>query len=321
MQVLVRLAERFGRKVAFVGRGMAQNSEIAIRLGYLSMPAGLQIRESDVGAFPPREVLCIATGSQGEPRSALSRIAIDDHRHVKLAPGDTVVLSARSIPGNEKAIGRVIDHVTRRGAEVITEATRHVHVSGHGSEEELKLVLSLVRPRFFIPVHGEFRHLARHRRVAERVTRGTDRPMDVILAENGDILQLTGASASIVGKAPTGRVLIDDTRIGEVADEVIRDRRHLSGDGIVLPVVALRAQDGGLVGSPDIVTRGVVADAARESLIAEGSLLLAEFIEALSQEERTDPGLLREAIRVEVRRFFRKRTGRRPLVLPIVMEI
>jgi ribonuclease J len=196
-----------------------------------------------------------------------------------------------------------------------------VHVSGHGSEEELKLVLSLVRPRFFIPVHGEFRHLARHRRVAERVTRGTDRPMDVILAENGDILRLTGASASIVGKAPTGRVLIDDTRIGEVADEVIRDRRHLSGDGIVLPVVALRAQDGGLVGSPDIVTRGVVADAARESLIAEGSLLLAEFIEALSQEERTDPGLLREAIRVEVRRFFRKRTGRRPLVLPIVMEI
>jgi len=321
MQVLVRLAERFGRKVAFVGRGMVQNSEIAVRLGYLSIPAGLQIRESDVGAYAPREVLCIATGSQGEPRAALSRIAIDDHRHVKLVAGDTVVFSARAIPGNEKAIGRVIDHVTRRGAEVITEATRHVHVSGHGSEEELKLVLSLLRPRFFVPVHGEFRHLAQHRRVAERVTRGTGRAMDVLVAEDGDVLQFDRESASIAGKAPTGRVLIDDTRVGEVADEVIRDRRHLAGDGIVLPVVAMRAQDGSLVGSPEIVTRGVVAETAGESVIPEGSRLLAEFIEALSREERTDPGLLREAIRVEVRRFFRKRTGRRPLVLPIVMEI
>jgi ribonuclease J len=321
IQVLVRLAERFGRKVAFVGRGMIQNSEIALRLGYLTMQEGVQIRESDVPSFPAKDVLCIATGSQGEPRSALSRIAIDDHRHVKLGPGDTVVLSARAIPGNEKGIGRVIDHLTRRGAEVITESMRHVHVSGHGSEEDLKLVLSLVQPRFFVPVHGEFRHLAHHRRVAERVTRGAKQPMDVLIAENGDVMQFGMDSAAIVAKAPTGRVLIDDTRVGEVADEVIRDRRHLAGDGIVLPVVAMRAHDGGLVGSPEIVTRGVVADAASEPLISEASQLLAAFIEDLSREERTDPGLLREAIRVEVRRFFRKRTGRRPLVLPIVMEI
>jgi ribonuclease J len=321
VQVLVRLAERFGRKVAFVGRGMVQNSEIAIRLGYLTIPAGLQIRESDVPTLPPADVLCIATGSQGEPRSALARIAIDDHRHVKLGQGDTVVLSARAIPGNEKAIGRVIDHVTRRGAQVITEATRHVHVSGHGSEEELKLVLSLLQPRFFVPVHGEFRHLAQHRRVAERVTRGARHPVAVVVAENGDILAFGADSVAVTGKAPTGRVLIDDTRVGEVADEVIRDRRHLAGDGIVLPVVAMRAHDGGLVGPPEIVTRGVVAEAASEPLISEGARLLAEFIDDLAREERTDPGLLREAIRVEVRRFFRKRTGRRPLVLPIVMEI
>ena len=321
IQVLVRLAERFGRKVAFIGRGMVQNVEIAVRLGHLSVPTGLEIRDSDVPNHAPEDVLCIVTGSQGEPRSALSRIAIDDHRHVKLSAGDTVVLSARQIPGNEKAIGRVINHITRRGAQIVTRSTRHVHVSGHGSEEELKLVLSLARPRFFIPVHGEYRHLALHRRVAERVTRGSAAPMDVVLAENGDIVRFDATSASIVGKAPTGRVLIDDTRVGEVADEVIRDRRQLAGDGIVLPVVALRTQNGELAGSPEIVTRGVVSEASSEELLGDCVRRLTEFIGELGVEERTDPGLLREAIRVEVRRFFRKRTGRRPLVLPIVMEI
>ncbi len=321
MQVLVRLAERFGRKVAFVGRSMVQNTEIAMRLGFLSMPAGLQIHDSDVGSHSADSVVCITTGSQGEPRSALSRIAIDDHRHVKIGPGDTVVLSARAIPGNEKAIGRVINHVTRRGADVVTTATKHVHVSGHGSEEELKLVLSLVRPRYFVPVHGEYRHLALHRRVAERVTRGSERPVDVMLIENGDVLQFDGEGAAVAGKAPTGRVLIDDTRVGEVADEVLRDRRHLAVDGIVLPVVAVRKQDGELVGSPEIITRGVVADASSEALLLDGSRLLADVINALGVEERTDPGLLRETIRVETRRFFRKRTARRPLVLPVVMEI
>ena len=321
MQILVRLAERFNRKVAFVGRGMVQNSEIALRLGHLSMPAGLQIRDSDVPSYPPHQVLCITTGSQGEPRSALSRIAIDDHRHVKLAPGDTVVLSARAIPGNEKAIGRIVNHVTRRGAGVVTEAHRHVHVSGHASEEELKLVLSLVRPRYFVPIHGEYRQLAEHRRVAERVTAGSGRVMDVLLIEDGDVLRFDGRGAALAGKAPTGRVLIDDTRVGEVADEVLRDRRHLAVDGIVLPVVAMRMQDGELAGPPEIVTRGVVTEASSEALLAEGAERLAGMIGGLGLEERTDAGLLREAIRAEMRRFFRKRSGRRPLVLPIVMEI
>ena len=321
MQVLVRLAERFERKVAFVGRAMVQNAEIAMRLGYLSMPAGLQIRDSEVPSHPPGNVLCVTTGSQGEPRSALSRIAIDDHRHVKIGAGDTVVLSARAIPGNEKAIGRVVNHLTRRGADVVTSATKHVHVSGHGSEEELKLVLSLVRPRYFVPVHGEYRHLALHKRIAERVTHGVSRPVDVILIENGDILQFGDDGASVTGKAPTGRVLIDDTRVGEVADEVLRDRRHLAVDGIVLPVVAVRKQDGELVGSPEIITRGVVGDAASEALLIDAAHLLEEVIAQLSVEERTDPGLLRETIRIEIRRFFKKRTARRPLVLPVVMEI
>jgi ribonuclease J len=320
MQVLVRLAKRFGRKVAFVGRGMVQNSEIAQRLGYLSMPEGLQIRESDVPSYAPRDVVCITTGSQGEPHAALSRIAIDDHRHVKIGPGDIVVLSARAIPGNEKAIGRVINHITRRGADIVTESMKHVHVSGHGSEEELKLMLSLVRPRYFVPVHGEYRHLSHHLRIAERVTRGSEPPIEALIIENGDILQFDGDGATVTGKAATGRVLIDETRVGEVADDVLRDRRHLAEDGIVLPVVAIR-KDGEIVGAPEIITRGVVAEASSDALLADGSRLLVEFIGELGVEERTDPGLLREAIRLEIRRFFRKRTARRPLVLPVVMEI
>src|SRR5688572_7518336 len=172
MQILVALAAQFDRKVAFVGRGMVQNSEIAQRLGHLHVPTGVQIRDSDVPSYPAQDVLCLATGSQGEPLSALSRIAINDHRYVKVGPDDTVVLSARSIPGNEKAIGRVINHLARRGADVITQDIKHVHVSGHGSAEELKLMLSLVRPRYFIPVHGEYRQLSRHARVATQVFRG-----------------------------------------------------------------------------------------------------------------------------------------------------
>jgi ribonuclease J len=321
VQILVRLAARFGRKVAFVGRGMMQNSVIAQRLGHLAVPEGVQIRDSEVPNYPPNQVLCISTGTQGEPRSALSRIAVDDHKHVKVGPGDTVVLSARAIPGNEKAIGRVINHLTRRGAEIITEANKHVHVSGHGSEEEIKLIHSLVRPQYFVPVHGEFRHLAEHKRIAERVTAGATRPVEVRLIENGDILRFDAEGAEVVGKAPTGRVLIDDTRVGEVADEVLRDRRHLAEDGIVLPVVAVRKQDGEMARPPEIITRGVVTDASSDALAVDAVRLLTEVIAALSVEERTDPGLLRETIRVELRRFFKRRSGRRPLVLPVVMEI
>jgi ribonuclease J len=320
MQILVDLASQFDRKVAFVGRGMERNSEIAQRLGYLKIPGGVQIRDSEVGSYPAQDVLCLCTGSQGEPASALSRIAIDDHRHVKLGPEDTVVLSARSIPGNEKAIGRVINHVARRGADVIHEGIKHVHVSGHGSEEELKLMLSLVRPRYFVPIHGEYRQLSQHRRIAERVFAGRDPKPEILLAENGDVLHFDGQGARVAGKAPVGRVLIDGTRTGEVDDEVLRDRRHLAEDGLVVPVVAINKQTGALEGVPDIVTRGFVMENSQE-LLADGGRLLAEVIEQASIEERTDQGLIKEKLRVELRRFLRKRSGRRPLVLPVIMEI
>lgn len=320
MQIVVDLAAQFDRKVAFVGRGMIENSAIAQRLGHLRVPAGLQIRDTDVMSYPAQDVLCLTTGSQGEPMSALSRIAVDDHRSVKLADDDTVVISARSIPGNEKAIGRVMNHLARRGTSIIHEGMKHVHVSGHGSEEELKLVLSLVKPRYFIPVHGEFRQLSHHAGVAKRVFAGRDPRPDVLLIENGDIVTFDDEGGRVTGKAPVGRVLIDGTRTGEIGDEVLRDRRHLAEDGLVVPVVAINKQHGTLEGVPDIITRGFVMENSQE-LLADGARVLAEVFEQASLEERTDQGIIKEKLRVELRRFFRRRSGRRPFVLPVIMEI
>jgi ribonuclease J len=322
MQLLVDLAAQFDRKVAFVGRSIVQNAEIAQRLGFLRVPAGMQIRDSDVQNYASQDVLCITTGSQGEPQAALPRIAIDDHRFVKLGPDDTVVFSARSIPGNEKAIARTMSHVARRGADVVTPDMKHVHVSGHGSAEELKLVLSLVRPRYFVPIHGEYRQLSQHARVAAKVMRGADRHVQVLLAQDGDIIQFDAHGARIADKAPTGRVLIDTTRVGEVGDEVLRDRRHLAGDGVVVAVVAISRHTGTITGAPELVARGFVVDAGEEeSLFADAGRVIGECIAAAGVEERTDQGLMTEKLRIELRRFFKKRSGRRPLVLPVLMEI
>jgi ribonuclease J len=317
LQLLVDLADQFERKVAFIGRGMQNTSQIAGRLGYLRVPPGLQIRDSDVRDYPGSEVLCLCTGSQGEPLAALPRIAIDDHKHVKIGSDDVVVFSSRVIPGNEKAIRRVMNHVSRRGADVIVDGEKHVHVSGHGSEEELKFVLALVKPRFFVPIHGEYRQLARHARMASLVCPGTT----VIMAEDGDVLQFDADGARIVDRVHAGRVLIDGTRMGEIGDEVLRDRRHLASDGLVVPVVAINSRTGQLEQHPVLITRGLAIDARHDAVLKEAPDLLARAIERTPLEERTDPGLLREHVRAEVQSIFRKRAGRRPLVLPVVMEV
>ncbi|MBM3819736.1 MAG: ribonuclease J [Acidimicrobiia bacterium] len=263
MQLLVDLATQFDRKVAFVGRSMIQNAEIAQRLGFLRIPSGVQIRDTDVQSYASQDVLCLTTGSQGEPQAALPRMSIDDHRCVKLTEDDTVVFSARAIPGNEKAIARTMSHIAKRGADVVTDSMKHVHVSGHGSAEELKLVLSLVRPRYFVPIHGEYRQLSQHARVAQRVMARADVRLQVLLAEDGDILHFDQHGARIADKAPTGRVLIDLTRTGEVGDEVLRDRRHIAGDGVVVAVVAIGRNNGRLVGDPELVARGSSSARAR----------------------------------------------------------
>jgi ribonuclease J len=251
----------------------------------------------------------------------MSRIAIDDHRYVKVGPDDTIVFSARAIPGNERLIGHLMNHLARRGADVIYEGIKHVHVSGHGSEEELKLMLSLVRPRHFIPIHGEFRQLSQHARIAERVTAGATTPVKVMLIENGDVLRFEGTAAAVSGKAPVGRTLIDASGTGEVLDEVLRDRRHLAEDGVVVPVVAINKQTGGIEGDPDVVSRGLARDVASVDVMREGARLVGDVIQGASIEERTDQGLIKEKIRVELRRFFKKRSGRRPLIVPIIMEV
>ena len=317
LQLIVDLAQQFSRKVAFVGRGMQQTSQIAERLGYLRLPAGTQIRDCDVRDFPAQDVVCLCTGSQGEPMAALPRIAIDDHRHIRLAPSDVVVFSARAIPGNEKAIGRVMNHVARRGADVVSDSDKHVHVSGHGSEQELQLVLSLVKPRYFVPIHGEYRQLARHARMAALVCPDTK----VLMAEDGDVLRFNGTGAGVAERVPAGRVLIDGTRTGEIADEVLRDRRHLAGDGLVVAVVAINGQTGALEQTPELIPRGLAIDSRHEAVLREAADVLARAIESAPREERTDPGLLKERIRLEMQRLFRKRAGRRPLVLPVVMEV
>jgi ribonuclease J len=321
LQIVVDLAAQFDRKVAFVGRGMIENSRIAQEHGRLHLPTGVVIKDADVQHFPVQDVVCIATGSQGEPNAALSRMAIDDHRFVQLKEGDRVVISARAIPGNEKAIGRVMNHLARRGVDVVTESTKHVHVSGHGSEEELKLVLSLVRPKYFVPIHGEYRQLARHARVAKFVTRGLASPVEVITAENGDVLRFDAEGARTIDKTPVGRVLIDGTRVGEVNDEVLRDRKHISTDGLIVPVVAINARSGVIEGVPELVARGFVSDEGTADVLSEGAVIVANAIDGCSVEERGDPGLMKERIRVELRKFLKKRTGRRPMVLPVVMEI
>jgi len=321
LQIIVDLAAQFDRKVAFVGRGMIENSQIAQRLGFLHVPTGVAIKDSDVPIFPAQDVVCMATGSQGEANAALSRIAINDHRHVSLQEGDRVVLSARAIPGNEKAIGRVMNHIARRGVDIVTESNKHVHVSGHGSEEELKLVLSLVRPTYFVPIHGEYRQLARHARVAKFVTRGLASPVTVLMAENGDVMRFDAEGGRVADKARVGRVLIDGTRVGEVDDEVLRDRRHISIDGLIVPVVAINSQSGIIEGVPELVARGFVSDEGTADVLAEGARVVANTIEECGIEERTDPGLMKERIRIELRKFLKKRTGRRPMVLPVVMEI
>lgn len=317
VQVLVDLAVRFGRKVALVGRGMQRTAAAAQRLGYLAIPPGAQIRDRDVEDCPRDQVLCIVTGSQGEPLAALARIAVDAHRHVKLEQGDVVVFSARAIPGNERAIGRLQDQIARRGAHVIDENVKGVHVSGHASEEELKWMLSLVSPRYFVPIHGEYRYLARHAQVAEQVADGSS---TVLLLENGSRLGFDAEGGWVADTVPAGRVPIDGACAGAVADEVLRDRRHLAGDGVVVLVVAVNPRNG-LVGTdPAVTTCGFVVDDRTETALGDAPGFVRGLLAAASREQRTDPCFVREQVRVELQRFFRRRTGRRPLVLPVILE-
>jgi ribonuclease J len=319
LQLVIDQAKQYGRLVSFLGRRMSQNTETAEELGFLKIPPGLVIRAKDIRNHPREKVCVVAGGCQGEPMSALSRLALDDHKDLKIDKGDTVVLSARHIPGNERAIGRMMDHFYRRHAEIYYAdgSQPPVHVSGHASEEELKLVVTLVKPQYFIPIHGTYRQLHRHARLVEKTSVVRDR---IIVAETGDIIRFGPATAEVVGKAPVGRVLIDEGSLEEVEEVVIRDRRHISEDGIILPIIAINKQTGMMEIPPEIIFRGV-AFIEEERLLAESKQMLAETFGNASVEERGDWTVIKEKIRKDLKKFYYKQTAKRPFILPVILEI
>jgi ribonuclease J len=316
MQRIADLARERDRGVAFLGRRMADNAEVAMDLGLLRIPPATLVSPDRLD--PARRALVFVSGSQGEPLSALSLISVGEHRDLAVGPGDTVVLSARAIPGNERSVSRLISNLFRLGADVVHPGVAKVHVSGHGNREDLLELLRLVRPRYLVPVHGEYRMLAQHARLAAGAGLPPDR---VLVAEDGDVLVLGSDRARKEARVAAGRILLDRGGGAEVEDVVVRDRRHLSSGGIVVPIVVVDRQTGQVESAPEIVTRGFVDAGEEAELLEEAGRMLTSAMAARPPEERLDSELTKERVRTELRRFFRKRTQRRPMVIPVVMEV
>ena len=318
IRIAMELAHKHGRKVALIGRSIDNSTEIAQDLGYIDPPPGLIIHPGQMKDFPSEKLCVLISGTQGEPMSSLSRAAVDNHKFAKIDANDTVLLSSRIIPGNEKAIYRVIDHLERRNARGIHDDGTNglIHVSGHGSQEELRLMINLVRPKFFVPVHGDYRHLKRHAELAA----ATSVPEKVFLLEDGDVLSVDAESAAKTGKITTGRVCIDNNSTADVVDDtVIRDRKQLGGDGVFLPIIAINRKTGEIEGQPEITTRGFAAD--DPDLLRNARDIVARTLEQSSGEERRDYGVMKDKIRGDLKRFLQKNANRRPLIMPIILEL
>ncbi len=321
IQLVLDLAQEYGRRVAVTGRSMVSVTEIAHSLGLLDIPDGILLRPQDAMDLPPDKVAFLISGTQGEPMSALARVAVDNHKHVSVERGDTVVLSARIIPGNERAIFRMIDHMSRRGADVLYGVMNPpLHVSGHASVEEMKLVLNLVRPRYFMPIHGEFRQLSKHARLADHLRfAGLE---ETFIMESGDVLEIDHHGARRAGHVQVGRVCIDSGSVDDVVQEVvIRDRRHLSEDGIVLPIIAINRHTGRVESLPEIVSRGFAPAGDGSAFIEGARQAVARTLESSNQEEKTDWGVMKEKIRSDLKRFIVKETSRRPMIMPVILEV
>jgi ribonuclease J len=318
IQQVIDIAARVGRKVAFVGRSMIDNVEIAHSLSYLRIPDGMVVRPQDIRGFDPKRLVILASGSQAEPMSSLSRIAVDNHRFVSVDENDTVILSARIIPGNEKAIFRMLDHMFRRRALVYYDnSAGTIHVSGHASQEEQKLILQLVKPRYFIPVHGEFRHLFRHAALAHQLGCVSG---EILLIEDGQPIEFTEDGARRRELVTAGRVCVDSGSLEEIEDVVIRDRKHLSEDGVVVPIIAIDKHTGRMESQPEIVTRGMFSDNGQE-LMAGARDVILKTVEQSNPEEKSDWGVIKEKIRVDLKRYINKHTSKRPLILPVILEV
>jgi ribonuclease J len=318
VQQVVEHAARYERYVALVGRSMQNNVQMAMELGYLKVPKGIFIRAEDINKFEPHQIVIICTGSQGEPSSALTRIANQDHRLVSIKPGDTVILSATPVPGNEKMVHRTINSLFRQGADVLYQGLSNVHVSGHGAQEELKLMLSLVRPKFFLPVHGEYRQLILHAKLANSI--GIPRP-NIVVAEDGDMVEVTQESIKIAGHTASGNVFVDGLSVGDVGQIVLRDRRVLSQDGVVIAVLTIDKETGLPVAGPDIITRGFIYVRDSEGLLADARERVLHSFHSMAGQGGSDWSFIKDKIKYTLSEFLFERTRRSPMILPVVMEV
>jgi ribonuclease J len=321
LQQIVDLAQEYGRKLVFLGRSMMTTTEIAHDLGLLEIPNGLLLRPQDLMTAAPGKVVAVVSGTQGEPMSAMSRVAVDNHKFLSIEPGDTVALSARIIPGNEKAIYRMINHISKRGADVVYGTMNPpVHVSGHASAEELRLIMNLVRPRYFLPIHGEYRQMAKHAQLAQHLSHAGLK--ETFILESGETLEIDRDEARKGEPVPVGRVCIDSGSLDEVVEDiVIRDRRHLSEDGIVLPIIAINRHSGRSETPPEIVSRGFMPLEESAGMLQEARQVVMKTLESSTPEERGDWGVMQEKIRSDLKRYISKQTSRRPLIMPVILEV
>ena len=318
VQQAIDTACKYKRKVAILGRSMINVVTIASELGYLTIPEGIIIDIDEIKNYPSSGVVIITTGSQGEPMSALTRMAMSDHRKVDIAPGDTIIISATPIPGNEKLVSRTIDFLLRQGAEVIYEKTSGIHVSGHASQEELKLMHNLIRPKFFIPVHGEFRHLIKHSKLAQELGMPKDH---IFISENGQVMEFSPEKGSVVGKVTAGVVLVDGLGVGDVGNIVLRDRRQLSQEGILIVVMTMDKQRGCVLAGPDIVSRGFVYVRESEQLMDEAKIKVKQTLEKCEVNNITEWATIKSNVRDTLGKYLYEKTRRRPMILPIIMEV
>jgi len=318
LQQAIDAAFKHGRKVAVIGRSMLNVVGIAIELGYIKVADGVLIDISEINNYPPNRIVILTTGSQGEPMSALTRMAMSDHRKVEIVPGDTVMISATPIPGNEKLVARTVDYLFRQGAEVIYESSSGIHVSGHGSQEELKLMLNLVRPTYFIPIHGEYRMLKKHAKIAQDL--GIPKA-NVFIAENGAVLEFTVETGAINGKVTAGAILVDGLGVGDIGNIVMRDRHQLSQDGILIAVIAMDKASGCVVSGPEIVSRGFVYVRESEQLMEEARMKIQEALDRCEANGSTDWGTIKNSVRDILGKFLYEKTRRRPMIMPIILEV
>lgn len=318
IQQVVNACEKYGRKLAVIGRSMVNVVNIAAELGYLQISSDLLIDPDDINRLPSHKIAILSTGSQGEAMSALSRMANTSHRKVEIMPGDTVVIAATPIPGNERLIGKTIDRLFRIGANVVYSAISHVHVSGHGAQEDLKLMLNLIRPKYFIPIHGEYRMLRAHGQLAESVGISSE---NIFICDNGESIEFSGGRAKFGPKISTGKVLIDGLGVGDVGNIVLRDRKLLSQDGILVIVITLSKATGTIMAGPDIISRGFVYVRESEKLLEEANMVVSQTLEKCMKDQVSEWASLKTNIRDSLSKFLFERTRRRPMILPIIMEV